>query len=114
MSSVESKKDNKVFHAARSPKHSKNRIFEGRMMSSPLISVVIPAYNHERFIGEAVESVLNQTCDDLEVMVRQIKPERWFKDTVMEEFVTIIRIIKMPSIQLIEGLGWRTEHMYRF
>jgi len=38
-------------------------------MSSPLISVVIPAYNHERFVGEAVESVLNQTCSDLELIV---------------------------------------------
>lgn len=38
-------------------------------MSSPLISVVIPAYNHERFVGEAVESVLNQSCSDLELIV---------------------------------------------
>lgn len=38
-------------------------------MSSPLVSVVIPAYNHERFIGAAVESVLNQTCADLELIV---------------------------------------------
>ena len=38
-------------------------------MSSPLISVVIPAYNHERFVGEAVESVLDQSCSDLELIV---------------------------------------------
>ena len=38
-------------------------------MSSPLISVVIPAYNHERFVGEAVQSVLNQTCSDFELIV---------------------------------------------
>lgn len=38
-------------------------------MSSPLISVVIPAYNHERFVGEAVESVLNQSCSDIELIV---------------------------------------------
>ncbi|MEE4166424.1 MAG: glycosyltransferase [Desulfocapsaceae bacterium] len=42
---------------------------EGIEMSSPLISVVIPAYNHERFVGEAVESVLRQSCDDLELIV---------------------------------------------
>ena len=35
----------------------------------PKISVIIPAYNHERFIGAAVESVLNQTYDDLELIV---------------------------------------------
>lgn len=35
----------------------------------PLISVVIPAYNHEKFIGAAVDSVLNQTMSDLELIV---------------------------------------------
>ncbi|MFH2122636.1 MAG: glycosyltransferase [Pseudomonadota bacterium] len=34
-----------------------------------MISVVIPAYNHERFIGAAVESVLGQTWTDLELLV---------------------------------------------
>ncbi len=38
-------------------------------MPSPLISVVIPAYNHERFVGQAVDSVLNQSVTDLELIV---------------------------------------------
>ena len=38
-------------------------------MSKPLISVVIPAYNHEKFIGAAIESVLNQTLDDFELII---------------------------------------------
>ena len=38
-------------------------------MSAPLVSVIIPAYNHERFVGAAVESVLSQTCADLELIV---------------------------------------------
>ena len=38
-------------------------------MGKPLISVVIPAYNHERFIGAAIESVLGQTLDDLELVI---------------------------------------------
>ena len=33
------------------------------------VSVIIPAYNHERFIGAAIESVLNQTCQDFELIV---------------------------------------------
>lgn len=36
---------------------------------SPLISVVIPAYNHERFIGAAIESVLNQSYSDFELII---------------------------------------------
>jgi len=38
-------------------------------MSAPLVSVIIPAYNHERFVGAAVESVLGQSCADLELIV---------------------------------------------
>lgn len=38
-------------------------------MTSPVISVIIPAYNHERFVGAAVESVLTQTFRDLELIV---------------------------------------------
>ncbi len=34
-----------------------------------MISVIIPAYNHERFIGAAVESVLGQSWTDLELLV---------------------------------------------
>jgi glycosyltransferase involved in cell wall biosynthesis len=35
----------------------------------PLISVIIPAYNHEKFIGAAVDSVLQQTVSDFELIV---------------------------------------------
>jgi glycosyltransferase involved in cell wall biosynthesis len=35
----------------------------------PEFSVVIPSYNHAAYIGEAVESVLNQTRPDLELIV---------------------------------------------
>ena len=36
---------------------------------SPKVSVVIPAYNHERFIQAAVDSVLAQTHANLELIV---------------------------------------------
>ncbi len=36
---------------------------------SPLISVIIPAYNHEKFIGAAVDSVLAQTIEDFKLIV---------------------------------------------
>ncbi len=38
-------------------------------VNCPLVSVIIPAYNHEKFIGAAVDSVLNQTIDDLELII---------------------------------------------
>jgi glycosyltransferase involved in cell wall biosynthesis len=38
-------------------------------MKSPLISVIIPAYNHEIFVADAIKSVLNQTFEDFEIIV---------------------------------------------
>lgn len=35
----------------------------------PKVSVVIPSYNHEHFIGKAVQSVLDQTEGDLELII---------------------------------------------
>jgi glycosyltransferase involved in cell wall biosynthesis len=36
---------------------------------TPLVSVVIPTYNHARFIGRALQSVLNQTYTNWEAIV---------------------------------------------
>ncbi|MCH7827872.1 MAG: glycosyltransferase [Bacteroidetes bacterium] len=37
--------------------------------NTPLISVVIPAFNSGKFIRETIESVLNQSCKDFEIIV---------------------------------------------
>ena len=39
------------------------------MKKSSLISVIIPLYNHQYFIGECLQSVYNQTYRDLELIV---------------------------------------------
>jgi glycosyltransferase involved in cell wall biosynthesis len=39
------------------------------MKDNQLVSVIIPVYNYDRYLGEAIESVLRQTCRHLEVIV---------------------------------------------
>ncbi len=34
-----------------------------------LVSVLMRSYNHEEYISEAIESVLNQSCKDLELII---------------------------------------------
>jgi len=37
--------------------------------AGPLVSVVVPNYNHERFLTERLESIQNQDIDDLEILL---------------------------------------------
>jgi len=39
------------------------------MSNNPKISVLMPAYNAERYIGEAIESILRQTFTDYELII---------------------------------------------
>ena len=36
---------------------------------APLVSIVVPAYNAERFLGEALASILAQSYRELEIIV---------------------------------------------
>ena len=37
--------------------------------NQPLVSVIMPVYNVEDYVGEAIESVLSQTCPDFELLL---------------------------------------------
>ncbi|MSM38219.1 MAG: glycosyltransferase [Geobacter sp.] len=38
-------------------------------MSEPTVTVIMPAYNHEQYVGEAIESVLKQTFTNFELII---------------------------------------------
>lgn len=38
-------------------------------MADPLVSIIVPCYNAERWLADALNSALSQTCTDLEVIV---------------------------------------------
>lgn len=45
------------------------RILTKRIEISPRISVIMPAYNAEKYIAQAIESILNQTFKDFEFII---------------------------------------------
>lgn len=42
---------------------------ERALMQQPFFSIIMPLYNHSAYVGEAIESVLNQSLGDFELVV---------------------------------------------
>ncbi|MEO8255381.1 MAG: glycosyltransferase [Flavobacterium sp.] len=64
------------------------------MSSIPKITVLMPVYNCELYIKEAVDSILNQTFSDFEFII--------IDDASSDSTVSIIKTYNDPRIQLIE------------
>jgi len=62
--------------------------------TTPLISVIVPAYNAAPYIGEAVRSVLAQTCPDLELIV--------VNDGSTDDTGDVVRSITDPRVLVID------------
>lgn len=63
------------------------------MTESPIISVIMPVYNCEKYVGEAVQSILNQTFTDFELLI--------VDDCSTDATVSIIKSISDARINLI-------------
>ena len=37
--------------------------------SNPLVSVLIPAYNHENYVQETINSIIDQTYQNIELII---------------------------------------------
>ncbi len=57
------------------------------MSNNPLVSVVIPAYNHENYIQETIKSIINQTYKNIELVIVDdgSKDSTWQKILDMKE-----------------------------
>lgn len=62
------------------------------MENTPIVSVIIPSYNHAKFISEAIESVINQTFTDFELII--------VDDCSPDDSVNVIRNFKDDRIKL--------------
>lgn len=66
-------------------------------MSNPLVSVLIPCYNAERFIGETLESVLGQTWRNIEIIVVDDGSSDSSCETVQTYKDKRITLVKQPN-----------------
>lgn len=40
-----------------------------KLLNSPLVSIVIPCYNHESFVQDCIQSVIDQTYENIELII---------------------------------------------
>ena len=67
-----------------------------------LISIVIPSYNHEAYIGDAIDSVLKQTYHNLELIV--------VDDGSEDGSIDIISSYSDPRLKLISQVNHGAHH----
>jgi glycosyltransferase involved in cell wall biosynthesis len=64
-------------------------------MTQPTISIILPAYNAEAFVGEALDSILAQTCDDWELIaVNDGSADR--TGEILDHYATRLNTVEAP------------------
>lgn len=72
---------------------TEEKMLEKVRKETPLLSVVIPSYNHEKYIGKAIESVLKQSYKNLELII--------IDDGSKDNSIELIKSYKDDRITLI-------------
>ena len=75
---------------------------------SPLVSVVIPSYNHGEFLAEAISSVVNQSYPNWEILIVDNNSTD-STDDVLSKFVDprikVIKVVNNGSIAFSRNMG---------
>lgn len=61
----------------------------------PRVSVIMPVYNAEKYVKQAIESILNQTFEDFELLIINDRPE--------DGTMSVVESIKDDRIRIIEN-----------
>lgn len=86
--------------------------------AQPLVSVVIPCYNHEKFVQDCIQSVIDQTYENIELIIiddgskdNSVEKIKEMVQKCKERFVRFdfrARVNKGVSSTLNEALEWCT------
>lgn len=83
-------------------KNNEKRIQEKRYVDGKKLSVIIPSYNHEKYISKAIDSVLGQTYHNLELII--------IDDGSKDNSVSIIKGYKDNRITFVEQENRGAHH----
>lgn len=61
-------------------------------MNNPLVTIIIPSYNHARYVGYTIDSILKQTLQDFELLI--------IDDNSTDNSLEIIRKFHDPRIKI--------------
>ena len=81
------------------------------MKNRPLVSVLMPAYNSELYIAEAIQSILNQTYQNIELIIFDDGSSDQTRQVI--QGFTDLRIIKILSDQNYGVVRARNEMIDR-
>ena len=66
-------------------------------MKNPLVSILMPVYNSEKYLREAIKSILNQTFTNFELII--------INDGSTDNSLKIIKSFKDNRIKIIKNKG---------
>lgn len=69
----------------------------GNQVNNPLVSVCMPAYNSEKWIGQTIKSVLNQSWKNIELII--------VDDGSVDNTLTIIKQFESPKVKIISQVN---------
>lgn len=74
----------------------------------PLVSVIMPAYNAQRYIGEAIESILNQTYHNLElIIIEDCSQDETYR--VAKQYAEVDARVKLHRNECNKGIAFSTN-----
>ena len=83
---------------------SNQQNYSYRNRKNPLVSIIIPTYNNEKFIRSSIASVVNQTYKNLEIIIiNDATPDNSMQ--IVEEFAKNDKRIKIITHEKNEGIG---------
>ena len=77
------------------------------------VSVIVPVYNVEEFLGECLDSVINQTFSDFELIcVNDCSTDSSLE--ILEKYALLDSRIKIIQTEINSGLGFARNHGLKY